>query len=863
MALDIVSPFTPKTPQQGPPETTAPADFVPFVALDNNVNSYDNNVQQSSTSNFSPEAQRFLEAIKSIPGIQDTFREAAKLQKAREAAGWNYNNPSVKGGVSYPPGTEYAGAQAGDQFLPIGGLPAAQARTQAAIQSNNNQATLPAQRQQQSDQPDNNLTQDQALIAQIKEHASAGQGFWPKALATLAALSGNFGPAMMLEEQKRKTQLAIDAAPLLVRANQYKNRGEYDKAISLLQEGMGTFGPRSPEIATHLTKEIENIDKKSQDWGSAETTYKSLVAQAKIIKQQTGQDPLFAPMLPVMQDIVSKKPIGGEKTFATLLDMVKNNQVQQSEGAIRVTNTASGITTTKPFENVMRAEDFTGIPGQQMSAHYGMSIPDMVNAGNGLPFTYKGEQQQPNPIIANAIKGHLAALQGPQAEREMAKLAPMSPGMNEQVQRIAAEQGMSAAEVRDRGSRADWSPEIRSGAYHAEIAKGTELATAGLEAQLNAPSIASNTNQIVVDKETGQLRPQISIREAGRHPDQYSVLDRTTQVPQAQALYAIRDRLGLVADLIHRLPSNQDTLDRMSYYVDRFTNDKLGLSASTTADAAIQHIVKNDIEAYFNKKGVSAERMADLTRGLTDRTATKESALATLQSLKAITESDRSRLMDQESKSNVPASSTQQTSQQYSPTRQAITAMESGGKGAATPPSYLGAVGEHQIMPATAAPYLVKLGYRPDQLAEKRVNDAVFNAIMDEIEPKYPGRPDLSMAEYHAGPKGVLPNGTVNPASKERDVGTHKGIYTTEYVRRGMEKLREQQASAPSQSIVARAKQALSPPTATSTPEQDAAYRAQQQGQMSLPPQQATEGTGSQPISAPVKKPGVISGTLR
>ena len=766
----VDTPFQPLV-QQGPPDQTASANLVPFIAPDTNVNSYDSTVQQNS--------QQPLQPL--MPQQQATTIQSAIAPATQQSAQANQGNI--------------------DQ------------------------------------------TQDQALIAQIRKHASAGQGFIPHALATLAALSGNFGPAMMLEEQKRKTALAIDAAPLIVKANQYKNRGEFDKAISLLQEGAGTFGPRSPEIAAHLSKEIENIDKKSQEWGSAETTYKGLVADAKGIKEQTGKDVAYAHILPVMGDIIAKKQPGGEKAFYNLLEMAKGNQVQQYEGGSRSINTATGIVTGEtPYQQFMRPENLAGIPGQTLSAQHEMDITSLVDAMNGKPFVQKGIQYPGSPIVANALKQQLAQLQGPQAEREKAKLAPMSPQMNEQLSRVAALGGMSPQERNDRASRNDWPPEVQTAAYHAEIAKTTELATAGFEAQLNAPVVASNTGQMIVDKETGQLRPQMSIREAGKQQDKVSILDATKQLPQAQQLYAIRDRLDLVKSIIDRLPSTGATLDRLSDYIDKFANDKLGISADTTADRAIQHILKNDIEVYFNKQGTSAARMADLTRGLTDRSATKQQATETWNTLKSITDSDRHRLMDQESKANLPSSGQQQSNQQQSnnqqntPLRQAITANE-GSK--ANQVSYMGAVGEHQIMPKTAAPYLAKLGYRPNQLAEPAVNTAVFHAIMDDIEKKYPDRPDLAMAEYHGGPGAVLPNGTVDPRWKEPDTATRKGKYTTEYVKEGMDKLRQLQGG-----------QQVSPPTATSTPQQDAAYRAQQGN---LPPQQPTQGTGTQPIGKPVK----------
>src|SRR5262245_48996581 len=100
-------------------------------------------------------------------------------------------------------------------------------------------------------------------LANVEKQQSS---FLPNALAIGALLTGNFGPMIQLQEQKRKTAIANVLAPFASQAQQLVNQGKFEEALDLANQAGSQAGARAPEIAQFFKSITDDVNKRSYDW---------------------------------------------------------------------------------------------------------------------------------------------------------------------------------------------------------------------------------------------------------------------------------------------------------------------------------------------------------------------------------------------------------------------------------------------------------------------------------------------------------------------------------------------------------------------------------------------------------------------
>ncbi len=707
---------------------------------------------------------------------------------------------------------------------------------------------------QQQEQAQPKFIDDSALLDKVQKGA-ASIGWQPTALAVMAALSGNFGPAMMLEEQKRKTSLIGQAVPVVAEINRRINSGAPEKALDLMEKAAAALGPRSPELAAYFQKNLERLSTTEQERGSAELKVKALIARAADIKRDTGQDAPYSNWLPILKHLSDQKQPGSAKAIESLFKEITQRQVMKGEGnQYNLVSQFGEPMVSQQAPIGVSESSLHNPPGYAMAQAHEMDTTSLTNAMNGLPYTYKGQQMPGSPLVANLLRRELSQQQGIQGQIEIGKNISVSPDWND----AAIRENIPPERIVSK----QLTPEEANRVFDRALQSGAFRNSAMLRELENVPIASANVGKNIIDMNTGQLHPTMTMKQANADPDKAILSDK--QIDQAQTVLTLNRRLPLLNDLIKKLPNNSDLLSRLSSFVDREANQRLGFAPTLTGQQVLQAVVKDSIERYANSQGVPAARYDYITRELTDSSANKQGALAAIASFNSLMSADKEALLKQGKTGTAqqPAQQSQQSIAQpgnlptYTDmgidpaTAYAINRNEGSKAGSISPK---GALHEWQVTLPTAERY----NFTEAQWRNPDNSRNIAGTILQDLERQFPGRPDLVLAAYFSGP-GNIDKKTMTIIDPAIDDGTKNkpGKTVQEYVNEGMARYNQykaQQQGTTGQTAQPTQVQAqVQPPTAASTLAQAAAYRAQQQG---LPTQQSTQGTGTQPIPTKPGKP--------
>jgi hypothetical protein len=115
--------------------------------------------------------------------------------------------------------------------------------------------------------------------------------FLPKLIAGLAAAKGQFGPAIQLMEQERKTDLYKQFQDSITQAYRYANGGEFDKATEVTNNLIAAIGDRAPELLQVLQPINAKISERQLAFDQASTLYKLAKLQVDKNLSEGKQDP--------------------------------------------------------------------------------------------------------------------------------------------------------------------------------------------------------------------------------------------------------------------------------------------------------------------------------------------------------------------------------------------------------------------------------------------------------------------------------------------------------------------------------------------------------------------------------------------
>lgn len=203
--------------------------------------------------------------------------------------------------------------------------------------------------------------QDSFIDARNRLDANSNIGFAPHAIAVLAALGGNFGPAVQIMEQKRKTKLAQEFLPYSIDVHHKIKIGDIKGAQALLAEASGALGPRSPEIAARIDTLSKDLAEKQALLIDAKNLGDYIEANIHEVAVKRGTKPEDDPRWPALkayQKILSRPNTPMSKEFVSKIMEDMSLKQQATEGGVFVGSQASGLGFNYPLQRFARVGDY-------------------------------------------------------------------------------------------------------------------------------------------------------------------------------------------------------------------------------------------------------------------------------------------------------------------------------------------------------------------------------------------------------------------------------------------------------------------------------------------------------------------------
>lgn len=221
------------------------------------------------------------------------------------------------------------------------------------------------------------------LEAQVKQQSS----FWPTFLATAAALNGNFGPAIQLQNQKRVTQLGVMAMPHIAEINELANTGKWEQAAAQAETVMASIGSRAPELVPVFQGLLSRISEKQKTFENLKSVYEAAKLQLNENSSESQKKAVQG-----LGNLVKNRSYIAE---ASLNNLLTRNQLhtQVVNNQIVTSSPATGETRVTPMPTRTQPSDVEDIPGYLLSYKWGMTpaqIADIVSSkevqeGGGSP----------------------------------------------------------------------------------------------------------------------------------------------------------------------------------------------------------------------------------------------------------------------------------------------------------------------------------------------------------------------------------------------------------------------------------------------------------------------------------------------
>lgn len=602
------------------------------------------------------------------------------------------------------------------------------------------------------------------VLDAIQKETARSSNFGAHALATLAALNGNFGPAIALQEQKRKSKSIEQLTPALSKANELANSGRLQESTEFLQKVSANIADRAPEAQKVLQAAIEKISTKQYQ-------FEQFKAYTKIMDENT-------PKNHPNRSIVNSFKIAADSNMPFTIDILKEimanarPNVTVQDGVAQITSPVTGQTLSQPTEKFFDKKDLGGTVGLRLSSATGLLENQIVNSlQTGEPVT----NSQGQVFTSQELQQLTTKAQGLELQKVLSAAVPMDPALASGLRAI----GKTPEQI----ALGDLSKADIDAAETHNAQRARELSIYQRQAGLEVPAPQADKPAIAFNRETGQADPFMTISDAQRNRDKMALVEPEKFNKEIQPLYKLQNKLALLQELLPELPDINSPLARTSSWIAKKLNNIFGFDEKLIEQQTLQSALSTFIEDYANAKGISAQRIADMKAPLTSEKASKEGATVVLNQLNNLIKTDLDQYRTQPAQSALGPSTSS-----YSGFMQAIKGTEGSAVGAISPK---GATGQFQVMPQTAAQYLTKLGKKPTDLKDEKVNADVAALHMADLEKLYPNRPDLAAAAYFSGTGNVdAKRGIIIDPTK-----SDGNLTTQQYVDRVMKRMKDQQAA--------------------------------------------------------------------
>lgn len=625
--------------------------------------------------------------------------------------------------------------------------------------------------------PTEQHTKDMASIAaDVKKISGTAPNFGHKLLATLAALNGQFGPAMSILEQQRLTKMGQSMYPIVAKINEMKVRGDYDGAAEALQQVAAGMGPQGQHFMPIIQKQLDDITARRDNLQHASALYQ--YANAKMTKD----DPRQADVKAFGALVKSKVNIGPDAIKQFMHDIGLN--IQNVDNQTLVTGQGSGITTGTPYPQVFDIKSVDPIARNTVSAELGITPETMMNIKNGVPVPDPENIGYNTATYRRDLEKKLSAMSGFVASKDIAAAAPITP---EYAQSLKA-----AGATNEQIATRTWTLEQGDAARLDQSRKLGQDELEKQKAQDKRPGSTQNPPVSYYDLKTGNLLPDVTREEFRLHLDTIGSQPTETYQKTILPLYRLRNKLDEFELMLPELPDSGNIVGRVNRYIEAKINNFLSTDAQLTDQSTLATVLSSAVDQYANSAGIPAARYQDLRRSTSTEFANKQEAAAAITRLKSLIAGEMTQYSTPGQLADGP------TTPSYQHFAKVIGKYESGDN-ANVPNSTAGAVGKYQIIPDTAKKYLDDLKLREVDLLRPEVNQKVALMHMRDLEVLYPDRPDLAFAAYFSGSGNVdKDKGTIiDPSRRHKNPTTGKleGPTVQQYVDRAMAELKKQQAA--------------------------------------------------------------------
>lgn len=459
---------------------------------------------------------------------------------------------------------------------------------------------------------------------------------WATVIAIAAAGEGNYGPLFQLTEQRRKTKIANEIAPVLAQTSNLTNQGKWEEAVKYLSEQSGLLGPRAPEMIPIINTRLQQIQKKQNDWQQLKEITTVYENRLKGVEATGGKiHPAQKINLKVLKDAVKSRSAIGETAVREMISSGKLD-IRQITGGTVLVDPMSGLTQFEPTEQFEMPANFN----EYVSGNIGQTPTAIANflnwkPGTGMPAEAASLKLDignvpPTPENQAMMRRQVEIYRKQWADFTIAKQVPL----DAEISAANLAQGVPPEDIAFRrfGSPGDSKEKSENKMLNALdfIHKRRVVQEkAPIDARLDYPPQMQPTPMNAMNIHTGQYNRTMSTREALNSPD-YVVLTEKDSA-KASGMFDIANRLRLSAPLLNALPNIDDISARIAFLAQHNLDKVFPINEDMTNIKMMQTLIKDASEYLMNPMGIPASRFQDMTKGVTSDVATKETMLATLE----------------------------------------------------------------------------------------------------------------------------------------------------------------------------------------------------------------------------------------
>lgn len=476
--------------------------------------------------------------------------------------------------------------------------------------------------------------QTQLAQANMDQVVKATQGFMPHFLATAAALKGNFGPAIALQQQKEQTAIGRAMIPVLANIKQLSMQGRFDEAYAAANQAASQAGDRAPEASRILQGAAAQIAKTQEMLKMTQNAADNMIDTVNIEAERTGTKPQDDIRYTQAKALLKAAKRGSyfDQSFINNQMVAFRPHTQVVNGAIVQSTEGSTAISQEPTQHFTQPSAFHNYIGFELGAKYKLTADQMANVLGGKPATAaNGEVIQPGSAKATQLHEDYTALQPILGQIQIGEKIQLPPEINMQL--LAGKEPPLNVLTKVFGSE-----------------KAPELAQALDEARKGRLAALPTRVALQEDPYLGARSGYVNLHVDPAHPDFLGeagpmtwnemqatggkVIPVRTPVLDAEVKPALRAIQGLrrITTLFDSLGRPNTDYGKIVTSINRFASDWLGvdLTGEMGTTKAAQAIVNNSIEELEKTKLVPQADIGELKKYITGNFANEQAATRTI-----------------------------------------------------------------------------------------------------------------------------------------------------------------------------------------------------------------------------------------